>query len=217
MIARFDGASSRGRLFDQVSMMRWTPGPRSADSVDRPRCRSSDTSSAARAPRRSPGPPTRSKTSTICFSAGGLASITSSPRTTANGSPSDERSGAPAPRGRGRAARPGARNETLIELRDLADLFELLRSCRAARGRSRARRRRSKWSSIAFLPRPVTMTMFVDARRHGLFDAVLDDRLVDQRPAFPWAGPWWRAGTACRARRRGRRALRYGLRHGPRS
>ena len=33
---------------------------------------------------------------------------------------------------------------------------------------------------MAFLPRPVTMRMFVTPDCDGFFDAVLDDRLVDE-------------------------------------
>ena len=40
---------------------------------------------------------------------------------------------------------------------------------------------RSKWSSIARFPRPVTMRMSVDAAGDGFLDDVLDDRLVDDR------------------------------------
>ena len=39
---------------------------------------------------------------------------------------------------------------------------------------------------MAVLPRPVTIMMLLDAGLHRLFDAVLDQRLVDQRQHFFW-------------------------------
>ena len=125
MIARFDGASSR-RGFSTRSVMRCTPRPRSARLVDRRRCRSSRRPRAARARRRAPGPSTRSKTSIICFSAGGFASITSSPRITANGSSPTrflrDEHGVPEAE---RLALPHVGH--VDQLRDLADLLELRR------------------------------------------------------------------------------------------
>ena len=40
----------------------------------------------------------------------------------------------------------------------------------------------------------------VDAGGDALLDDVLDERLIDDRAAFPWAAPWWPAGNACPGR-----------------
>ena len=45
----------------------------------------------------------------------------------------------------------------------------------------------------------------LDAGGDGLLDRVLDDRLVDQRAASPWAAPWSPGGSGCPSRRQGRR------------
>ena len=42
----------------------------------------------------------------------------------------------------------------------------------------------SKWSSMAFFPRPVTMMMLGTPDWDGFLDAVLNDRLVDEHEHF---------------------------------
>ena len=83
-------------------------------------------------------------------------------------------------RGRGRGARPGGRSgcrpaRPAPASRRAASSLPLRSSVASSSGA------RSKWSSMVFFDRPVTMRMSVMPAAHRLLDDVLDARLVDQR------------------------------------